>query len=225
MIRKIAIGDIHGCFNTLKHLLLNVIKITYDDELIFVGDYIDRGHKSKEVLDFLIQLIERGYNLFLLKGNHEEMFLNSYDEKYCRSWLLNGGTATLKSFSCNDFNKINRKYIYFIKDMDYYYETEDFIITHGGLNFDIDDPLEDEDAMLWTRNQTIDKAKIGNRRLIVGHTPTALIEVKKSLNSDIIKIDSGCVYAGRKSDMGFLSAYDFLNDKLYFTYNREEDES
>lgn len=58
--RLFAIGDIHGCFNSLKELVENKIQLQKDDKLILLGDFIDRGGKSKEVVDFIIELSENG---------------------------------------------------------------------------------------------------------------------------------------------------------------------
>ena len=54
--RIYAIGDIHGCFNSMKELIENKIQLRKEDKLIFLGDYIDRGPDSKKVLDYIIEL-------------------------------------------------------------------------------------------------------------------------------------------------------------------------
>lgn len=96
MGRTIAIGDIHGCYNTTVAL---IDKIKYDDstdKLIFVGDYIDRGPNSYESIQYLKTLVERGATC--LRGNHEQMAIDSTTKgKYL--WMLNGGEKTLDSYS------------------------------------------------------------------------------------------------------------------------------
>ena len=77
MGRVFAIGDIHGCYKTLKTLLFDEIKITKDDELIFLGDLIDRGLKSKKVLKLILRLKRNGFKVSCLMGNHEIMLLKS----------------------------------------------------------------------------------------------------------------------------------------------------
>lgn len=59
MKRLFAIGDIHGCFDSLKELVENKILLTKEDKLVLLGDYIDRGIKSKEVIDYIIDLQEK----------------------------------------------------------------------------------------------------------------------------------------------------------------------
>lgn len=88
-----AIGDIHGCFDKIKPLI-NTINPSRKDILVFLGDYIDRGPKSKEVLDFLDDLQAKTSCVFL-GGNHEYMYL--HQDSY---WLTNGGYDTLLSYKC-----------------------------------------------------------------------------------------------------------------------------
>ena len=72
-----AIGDIHGCYDQLL-ALMKVIPINFKrDTLVFMGDYIDRGTQSVEVVDYLIELKKRVPGIIFLKGNHEDML-----EKY-----------------------------------------------------------------------------------------------------------------------------------------------
>ncbi len=76
--RIIAIGDVHGCLFSLKKLI-ELIEPENDDQLVFLGDFIDRGNHSKGVVDYLIEL-DSSYSCHFLMGNHELMFLD-YVEK------------------------------------------------------------------------------------------------------------------------------------------------
>ena len=71
--RLFAIGDIHGCFDSFQELIENKIQLSKNDRLVLLGDYIDRGPKSKEVIDYIINLQAKGYNIIALAGNHEVM--------------------------------------------------------------------------------------------------------------------------------------------------------
>jgi serine/threonine protein phosphatase 1 len=75
MNRLFAISDIHGCYRTFYDLVIRKINLKKSDRLILLGDYIDRGDQSKEVVDFIIDLKEKGFDLTMLKGNHEAMLL------------------------------------------------------------------------------------------------------------------------------------------------------
>ena len=68
-----VIGDIHGCYLTLSSLYNELLK--YTDEVYSVGDLIDRGKKSREVVDFIIE-----NNIKCIRGNHEDVLLKTFDE-------------------------------------------------------------------------------------------------------------------------------------------------
>ncbi|RLD74299.1 MAG: hypothetical protein DRJ07_19760 [Bacteroidetes bacterium] len=117
--RLFAIGDIHGCFDSLKELIEHKIQLQKNDKLILLGDYIDRGDKSKEVVDFIIKLQEEGYDLVPLLGNHEAMLLDVHRNKeHISKWIQNGGSETLKSFKISSLKDIETKYLKFFKEQD-----------------------------------------------------------------------------------------------------------
>ena len=92
----VAIGDIHGCAETLKKLWDKLEP--YEDYVhIFVGDYIDRGPDSKGVIDFLMDVKNERKTVFL-RGNHELMLLHALQRGSTRNWLMNGGQSTLNSY-------------------------------------------------------------------------------------------------------------------------------
>ena len=80
MDRLVAIGDIHGCVHTLKDLLNRVSYSSQTDTLVFIGDYIDRGYFSYEVVDMLIKLQHQvgKDKVVCLRGNHEQMAIDAY---------------------------------------------------------------------------------------------------------------------------------------------------
>ena len=66
-----AIGDIHGCLGKLKELMNKIEIDRNNDTVVFIGDYIDRGKSSKEVVDYVIRLQDEYKNIICLLGNHE----------------------------------------------------------------------------------------------------------------------------------------------------------
>ncbi len=221
MKRRFVIGDIHGCIQTLN-ALLEKIALTKKDEIVFVGDYIDRGPDSKAVVDKILYLIDNGFTVIPLRGNHEQMLidaLNNIDNFF--KWLSNGSMETLLSFGIELPADLPEHYLKFFKSLHYYKEYEDFIIVHAGMNFRIGDPFRDKDAMLWTRCKYIDTKAAGGRRLIVGHTPTPLAEIKKRLLDEYIRIDGGCVYSGIRPDSGYLCALELNSMELFYEANKE----
>ena len=90
--RIIAIGDIHGCLKTLNFLLTERIKLKNEDQVFLLGDYINRGPDSNGILELILNLKETGYSIFPIRGNHEEMHLNSgkklFSDKGERLWVF-----------------------------------------------------------------------------------------------------------------------------------------
>jgi serine/threonine protein phosphatase 1 len=217
--RTFAIGDIHGCYKTFYTMLFDVLKITSDDEVYLLGDYIDRGPSSKEVVDLIIYLIEKKYKINPILGNHEFLLLsslNSYD--MFLEWQINGANNTLSNFKIKHIRFMEEKYIRFFREMKYFYLLEKFIIVHAGMDFS-ENPFENKVDMLWSRSPYVDKRKTGGRRLVCGHTPTSKEKIIQSLNNDKILLDGGCVYIDRFPGMGNLAALELNSLELFFQIN------
>ena len=194
MKKIFAIGDIHGCYDRLKAL---VEKIPIDfsrDTLLFIGDYIDRGPQSAEVVDYLIQLKKRVKEVIFLKGNHEDMldkFLNG-DDRF--TYLLNGGQQTLDSYLKKPVQPksfpIPPDHVEFFKSLRLYYETEEYIFVHAGLRPRTPLETQSTEDLLWIRDNFISTKYDFGKRVIFGHTPLKkpLVEPNK------IGIDTGAVY-------------------------------
>ena len=218
--KKYIISDIHGCYKSFNSLLFDKIKFTKKDRLYILGDYIDRGPRSKKVIDLIINLLIQGYEVKCLMGNHEVMLLNSLNnDKEFELWFKNGGKSTLDSFKVEHPKYLKNKYLKFFTNLDYYYELKEFVLVHGGLNFHIDNPFDDKLSMPWIRNDKVDINKIGNRRLIVGHTPSKLNKVKSSLLEDRILLDGGCIYSNMNKDMGNLIGLELNSMELFVQPN------
>jgi serine/threonine protein phosphatase 1 len=232
MPRRIAIGDIHGCMKTLVKLVEERIRLTREDILYPVGDFIDRGADSKGVLDWIADLIKKGFQIKPVRGNHEEMLLETLiDPGHLRSWMYNGAEATLQSFGFNPdtlltsetVHEIPKKYISLIEKFPYYIELDDYLIVHAAFNFYMDDPFEDNYSMVWSRDTMYDPVKAGFRRIIHGHTPITLDEIRASIHDPgcgLINIDGGCVYISYP-DLGNLVAFDLDSKELYIQKNIE----
>lgn len=97
-MRTLAIGDIHGCLTALNTLLAHVDPRP-DDQLVFLGDYVDRGPHSRGVIDRLIGLIA-SHNVVALRGNHEVMMMQAREPRTAQyHWMFYGGRETLESYS------------------------------------------------------------------------------------------------------------------------------
>jgi len=218
-LRSFVIPDIHGCALTFRRLLEDVIRLEKNDSVYLLGDTIDRGPASKEVIDTIRHFQVDGYNFQSVRGNHEVMFLRSCrDRTYFYLWMLNGGHATLNSFGVEDGCEIPPEYRQFIESFPFFIELEEFILVHGGLNFTNADPLADTEAMLWSRDRKVIKELIGGKRVIGGHTPVDREEIRKSLSKDHIMLDNGCVYKGEPG-LGSLTALELNSMSLLFQEN------
>ena len=217
--RTFVIGDIHGCAATLRRLVDGMLQPSTPDRIYLLGDLIDRGPDSKGVLDFIFELRERGLYIESIRGNHEEMFLNSCDDPhYLGLWLANGGMATLSSFRADGPGDIPQRYRDFIGSLPLYILLDDFVLVHASLNFDTKDPFNDTAAMLWMRSPFVDRLRIGGRRLICGHTPVSRTQLEASLGSDKIMLDNGCVFFDRP-EPGNLAALELSAMTLFLCPN------
>ncbi|MGA7829082.1 MAG: metallophosphoesterase family protein [Geobacteraceae bacterium] len=217
--RRFAIPDIHGCAHTFAALLHDVLRIQKKDTLYLLGDYTDRGPRSKEVIDQIFDLQSKGFSIHPIRGNHDDMLLRACGNlDYFRIWMLNGGGATLESFGVEDACELPLTYRRFFDALPYYLELEDYILVHAGLNFQANDPFSDKEAMLWTRSREIDHKLIGYKKVLTGHTPTPRETIKKYISSRLIPLDNGCVYA-TETQFGTLTALDLDTLSLYFQKN------
>lgn len=214
MPRVFIIGDIHGCSKTLRKLVLEKIAIRKTDKIYCLGDYIDRGPDSKGVIDFILQLRKEGFNIHTLRGNHEQLLLESeIDEPAKELWLRNGGDKALMSFGVNSIHALDKKHIDFFKRTKYFIQTKNFILVHAGLNFSYADPLKDKEAILWIRNFPVDTAYLNGKLLIHGHTPKPKDFIISQPFQSPLNLDGGCVYKDRNG-YGSLIALNFHDRKL-----------
>lgn len=219
MARVFAIGDIHGCSNTFKKLLLDKIKIQKSDKIYCIGDYIDRGNDSKGVIDFILKLRKQGFHIHTLRGNHEQLMLESVkSEKNFKHWVKNGGDTTLKSFRISSYNDLKPVYKNFFKRTKYFIKSGKFIFVHAGLNFQTAFPFEDKYSMLWLREIHIDKERLGNRFIIHGHTPRPMEFIMNQQEKSSVNIDGGCVF-NNNDGLGNLVALNITEGRFIIARN------
>jgi serine/threonine protein phosphatase 1 len=219
MPKRFVIGDVHGCSKTLKALVEQQLIPSKEDDIYFLGDYIDRGPDSKGVIDYILHLQFSGYNIYTLMGNHEHFILRSkVDNALFRSWKRNGGgNKALQSFCIAHPNDLDEKYLHFFENLKTHIVLEDAVLVHAGINCEHENPYDDFVTLLYTRNTIYDAEKLNNRKVIHGHTPVAVAHIHEQLNmqSPVIDLDSGCVYFKREG-LGNLTALE-LNSWLLFT--------
>ncbi|GAL01159.1 serine/threonine protein phosphatase [Nonlabens ulvanivorans] len=190
-----VVSDIHGC-NSKFRRALKAVRLKKTDRLIILGDMIDRGSESKEVLDTIFLLLENNFEVISILGNHEDLLLKSLDDFNTEiSWLKNGGIKTLESFSTTEISRIPDKYIDYLASLKSHFILDDFIFVHAGINMLAEQPLNDRDALLWLRDweKYYDSNWLKSRMVIHGHTPISMDCIMEQFekSSKVICIDNG----------------------------------
>ena len=197
MERVFAVGDIHGCLDKLV-LLMGKIDIDFKkDTLVFIGDYIDRGSQSKEVVDYLMDLARGKDSVIFLKGNHEYMLQGYLDGTDTMFFLTNGGEATIRSYLQSglrdEVEPIPPDHLGFFDSLRLYYETADYIFVHAGLKAQVPLEKQNEWDILWIREEFIYSDFDFGRQVVFGHTAFQ----KPLVLANKIGIDTGAVYGNK----------------------------
>ena len=186
MSRYIAITDIHGEFYKLESLI-SKIDFKPNDTIVFMGDYIDRGKYSKEVVDRVIEL-GKSYKCIYLIGSHEYAYLHSRkNEEYFKYLFWNyGGDATVESYgSYDNIYKIHRD---FYENLKYYYLTDEYLFVHAGINPHYSLEEQDKEDLVYIRWNFINSKHKLSQKIIFGHTDFD----KPYVDEFKIGIDLGC---------------------------------
>lgn len=210
------IGDIHGEVRLLDSLLEQIISY-HPDQLIFLGDYIDRGPHSKDVVDRIMGL---DLPTTCLIGNHEWMMLNALENSGfgynpMELWYMNGAEATLQSFGSSGFfsfqSDIRTPYMEFFQNLRLSHSIVlqnelNIVATHAGLSPSV--PLEDhsrlktyrdlqnyirqgylghDDSFLWTREEFFSSSPMLWKGCVVVHGHTPVLKLKRMIQANGLK--------------------------------------
>jgi len=205
---RYAIGDVHGCFLTVREMCETSLGITPTDTVIFLGDYVDRGPNSREVLDYIRTLKANGYNVVSLRGNHDDLVVQGrLSPERARFHLSAGGIPTLQSFNVTDHVDIPLLYCDQIDEMPFVHEEPDFLCVHASVNTRSHAPYEEFQTLMWERLADDDTDSAG-RRVIAGHTPQTLDMIRDRIDTGRkIILDGGCCYPHRVG-LGYLCSMD-----------------
>ena len=199
---KYVISDVHGMYDKFL-AMLELIHFSDKDELYILGDVMDRGPKPLEIIDYIIN----HKNIHLIKGNHESMFTEYFEEGSLSLWYMNGGNATHSQIVQRDYLYEESLYKY-IKRLPYYMVVDNFILTHAGVFFPekyndmtVEEFLswQDEETSLWSRSNIHSTKSFKDYKIICGHTPVQSInnnydDVKIIHTPGHIYIDCGCCF-------------------------------
>ncbi|MEO1971206.1 MAG: metallophosphoesterase [Pirellulaceae bacterium] len=189
--RLIAVGDVRGCGHAFQTILKSIAP-TADDQLVFLGDLIDQGRDSAEVLDQLIEL-QNVCDVVVIKGNHEEMLFAAQEgDVALRYWENCGGVSTLNSYRFGaTLSDIPPEHWALLSSCQPYYETDRFILTHANYRPDL--PMAEQKAyqLRWALLEPDEmEPHQSGKTVVVGHT-----EQKNSEVLDlgfVICIDTAC---------------------------------
>lgn len=199
---KYVMSDIHGCHDKFIEML-KLIDFREHDELYILGDIFDRGDKPLEILDY----VTSHKNIHLIKGNHEQMFIDYFESGDAQLWYMNGGYTTHNQIIQRDFLYEESIYKY-IRKLPYIKVVDKFILVHAGVFFpedhnrlDLEEFIQsqDEDGCLWDRSNVGRERKYRDYTVICGHTPIQSIinsydDVKILKRYGTIYIDCGCCF-------------------------------
>lgn len=239
MKRTLVIGDIHGGLRAVKQVL-EFAKVTTDDQLIFLGDYVDGWSESAQVIDFLIDLDENFHCTFI-KGNHDvwcEEFLRTGNGN--ATWLLHGGQPTIQSYE--GYTREQKElHVRFFKKMKMY-EVDDhnrlfihagFTSMHGPKN-EVYSSNYNWDRTLWemalAMNDSLDKESVRYpkrlklfKEIYIGHTPTINFCQTIPMHAiNVWNVDTGAAFTGLLTVLDIDSKEYWQSDPLTLLYPNEK---
>ncbi|MEJ5349134.1 MAG: metallophosphoesterase family protein [Desulfosoma sp.] len=191
-----AIGDVHGMLFKLERLLDRLPLRKDRDQLVFVGDYVDRGPDSRGVIERVLQLMKEGFHVVCLRGNHELMMENYLRDQEVELFLINGGAVTVHSYSVgNDGGQclVPETHKNFLRGLKKFYETDDYLFVHAGFRPGVALANQADQDVYWIRNEFITSDYDFGKRVIFGHTPF----LKPFVDRRKIGIDTGAVYGNK----------------------------
>lgn len=182
---KYVTSDIHGRLDRLKKLV-EKIQLSHEDTLYIIGDLVDRGDESIEVIEFIMD----HPNIEVIMGNHDEMMLHSLkykDDKQIERWGRNGCEPTKKGFEKRSKEQ-QEKILSYIEQFPYYKIIDDkYLLVHGGFEpnrlmenmkkMTLDEALlEQKDRLVWVRADFIKNKALNGLITVFGHTPRPYID-------------------------------------------------
>ena len=226
-VRIYAIGDIHGCADLLEQMLnridadlaSNPVRVGIE---VFLGDYIDRGPASREVLDRLVAR-DRSIQSVFLKGNHEN-YLTEFltNPSILEDWQHYGGLETLMSYGITPSINANaatqvqlaaaldqvlpESHRQFIGKLEPSFTCGDFFFVHAGVRPGIALTKQREEDLLWIRQDFLLYEEDFSKIVVHGHTPVPQPDIRPNR----INIDTGAFATGQ------LTCLRLEDDKLDF---------
>ena len=206
----VAIGDTHGRLDLLERLWPKIeavarVSAARERTLIFLGDYVDRGLQSRQLVDRLLAGFA-GFETVFLKGNHDETLVQFLDDPQLGEvWRNFGGLETLRSYGVQhkpggdwaqaraEFAaRIPDAHLKFFRSLLLHYAVGDFLFVHAGLRPGLALEHQSEHDLLWIREEFLNSTMSFGRIVVHGHTP----ERQPVLRPNRIGIDTGAYMTG-----------------------------
>lgn len=232
-----AIGDIHGRLDLLDELICRIradISARPADAtpvLVFLGDYIDRGPASRQVIDRLISL-QAEFRTFSVKGNHEEALLRFLEDPEAGpAWVQHGGADTLASYGISLaantdagmwqatrdalLQRLPPEHLAFLQSLAPYHCIGDYLFVHAGVRPRV--RLEDQSAhdLMWIRHAFLENPRPNDRVVVHGHTPSQ----QAHLGRWRIGVDTGAYATGVLTAVRLLDDQQDILDTRVGTWN------
>ena len=210
-----AIGDVHGCLDALLALERNIARdaeaIAGRKLIVMLGDYVDRGPASAQVIDHLIALPPPGFERICLAGNHEIVMLDYLEGRASRSnWIPIGAEPTLLSYGIDhdrlrsiyradrQIDDVIRKaipaaHIAFLRSLPIMIETPRYLFVHAGVRPELALDKQTDEDLVFIRSAFYQRAHLLSRYVVHGHTPIG--EAKRE--GMRVNIDTGACFGGR----------------------------
>jgi serine/threonine protein phosphatase 1 len=204
----VAIGDIHGMYDMLGHLLVE-IRFSIRErgigppKLVFLGDYVDRGPDSRRVVRRVRAM--QGELAICLRGNHEEMMVRCEDRLIdWQNFVLNGGAQTLASYQGHEEEfEDDRRWMLLLPTS---YEDELRIFVHAGIDPSLPLAEQTDDTRMWARGEFLRFPGAFPKYVVHGDTPTLLLPRSPEVRENRCNLDTGACYGGTLSAAFFNDA-------------------
>ena len=238
MSRTLVIGDIHGGYKALIQVL-DRAKVTSQDQLIFLGDYVDGWSETPELLSYLIQLKEERDCIFV-RGNHDDLVLDWFKTGNSNpKWLQHGGDSTMKAYETVNPTLKNLHQRFLENLTNYHIDSKNRLFLHAGFA-NMHGPASEFhantvywDRTLWEMVLAMDtsltpsdhaypdRLKLFNE-IYIGHTPTTRIGETKPMNlANLWNIDTGAAFKGPISLVDIESKQVWQSDPVHELYPQE----
>ena len=213
--RIYAVGDIHGRVDLLRrlHAMIADDAAAAPDRrrlAVYLGDYVDRGEASRQVVELLLDEPLAGFETVCLRGNHEEMMLTFLEDAAAAPmWMFNGGDATLYSYGVGHQEgatpeerhaKLQRalrravpeRHLAFLRALPLYHVEGDYLFVHAGIVPGRPLAQQTSEDLLWIREEFIHSPADHGKCVVHGHTIVPAPDIRPNR----IGIDTGAYFTG-----------------------------